>query len=78
MVSLKEILALVTEAGRLKVAITITHPMTVGFGCTLTVEQQQELVAMGAIIEHSFVACHAGTRRNEPEAYDRLHQDLGG
>jgi len=56
-VSLKEILALVTEAGRLKVAITITHPMTVGFGCTLTVEQQQELVAMGAIIEHSFVAC---------------------
>ena len=56
-VSLKEIFALTAEARRLGVKITITHPMTTGFGCKLTLEQQQELVSMGAVIEHCFVAC---------------------
>ncbi|OPY76326.1 MAG: hypothetical protein A4E64_01575 [Syntrophorhabdus sp. PtaU1.Bin058] len=56
-VSLKEIYALTAGAKRIGARITITHPMTTGFGCTLTVEQQKELVAMGAVIEHSFVAC---------------------
>jgi len=56
-VSLKEIFALTTEARRLGGKITITHPMTTGFGCKLTLEQQQELVSMGAVIEQCFVAC---------------------
>jgi hypothetical protein len=56
-IALKEIYALTAEAKRLGVKITITHPMSTGFGCTLHLEQQKELVAMGAIIEHSFVAC---------------------
>jgi hypothetical protein len=56
-VSLKEIFALTAEARRLGIMITITHPMTTGFGCKLTLEQQQELVSMGAVIEQCFVAC---------------------
>jgi hypothetical protein len=56
-ISLKEIFALTAEARHLGVKITITHPMTTGFGCTLTVEQQKELVSMGAVVEHCFVAC---------------------
>lgn len=56
-VSLKEIYALTTEAQKMGTKITITHPMTTGFGCKLTLEQQKELVSMGALIEHSFVAC---------------------
>jgi hypothetical protein len=56
-VSLKEIYALTAEAMRLGTKITITHPMATGFGCKLTLEQQQELVSMGAVIEHSFVTC---------------------
>jgi hypothetical protein len=55
--SLKEIFALTAEAQKLGVRITITHPMTSGFGCKLTIEQQQELVSMGAVIEHCFAAC---------------------
>jgi hypothetical protein len=56
-VSLKEIFALTAQARRLGVKITITHPMSAGFGCRLTLEQQQELVSMGALIEQCFVAC---------------------
>ena len=56
-VSMKEIFALAIEARRLGAKITITHPMTTGFGCKLTLEQQLELVSMGAVIEHCFVAC---------------------
>jgi hypothetical protein len=56
-IALQEIYALTAEANRLGAKITITHPMSTGFGCTLNPEQQKELVAMGAIIEHSFVAC---------------------
>ena len=56
-VALEEIYALTARATDLGVKVTITHPLTPGFGCKLTLEQQQELVAMGAVIEHSFVAC---------------------
>lgn len=56
-VSLKEIFALTAEARRLGGKITITHPMATGFGCRLTLEQQEELVSMGAVIEQCFVSC---------------------
>ncbi|MFH1123224.1 MAG: DUF6282 family protein [Pseudomonadota bacterium] len=56
-VALDEIYALTARATELGAKVTITHPLTAGFGCKLTLEQQQELVAMGALIEHSFVAC---------------------
>ncbi|MBM4432662.1 MAG: hypothetical protein FJ025_01505 [Chloroflexi bacterium] len=56
-VSVPEIYALTNEARRRQIKLTITHPLTKGFGSTLTVGQQQELVNKGAYIEHCFVAC---------------------
>lgn len=56
-VSEQEIYAVTAEARRMGIRITITHPLSSGFGCTLSLDRQQELVAMGAVIEHCFVAC---------------------
>jgi hypothetical protein len=56
-VSIPEIYALTAEARRRQIKVTITHPLTKGFGSTLTIEQQKELAGKGAYIEHCFVAC---------------------
>jgi hypothetical protein len=56
-VAIEEIYALVAEARDMKVRVTVTHPLSSGFGCTLSLDQQRELVSMGAFIEHAFVAC---------------------
>ena len=56
-VSQEEIYAIMLEAQRLGIKITITHPLTPGFGYKLSLDQQKELVSMGAVIEHCFVAC---------------------
>jgi len=56
-ISIPEIYAVTTEARRRQIKVTITHPLTEGFGSTLTIQQQKELVNQGAYIEHCFVAC---------------------
>jgi len=56
-ISIPEIYALTTEARRRQIKVTVTHPLSKGFGSTLTVEQQKELAGKGAYIEHCFVAC---------------------
>ena len=56
-VALDEIYAVTAKARQLGAKVTITHPLHTGFGCRLTLDQQQELVSMGAMIEHCFVAC---------------------
>ncbi|MFC1534795.1 DUF6282 family protein [Thermodesulfobacteriota bacterium] len=56
-ISLEEIYTLTAKAKELGVIVTITHPLTPGFGDKLTLQQQKELVSMGALIEHCFVAC---------------------
>lgn len=56
-ISLDEIFTLTSKANELGVRTTITHPLHTGFGCKLTLKQQQELVSMGCFIEHCFVAC---------------------
>jgi hypothetical protein len=56
-VAMDEIYALVTEARGMKIRVTVTHPLSSGFGCTLSLDQQRELVSMGAFIEHAFAAC---------------------
>ena len=65
-VSIPEIYAITTEARRQQIKVTITHPLTEGFGCTLTIEQQKELVNKGAYIEHCFVACMPLLGRLDP------------
>jgi hypothetical protein len=56
-ISIPEIYAITAEARRRQIKVTITHPLTEGFGCTLTIEQQKELARKGAYIEHCFLAC---------------------
>jgi len=56
-ISAQEIFELTKKAREMGIKITITHPLTSGFGNRLNMEQQKELVSMGAYIEHCFVAC---------------------
>lgn len=56
-ISLEEMVAVTAKGNALGVKITITHPLHTGFGQRLTLKQQQELISMGSIIEHCFVAC---------------------
>lgn len=53
----EEIYALVSTAKEMGVTAIVTHPLTKGFGYQCTLEEQRELVSMGALIEHCFVAC---------------------
>jgi hypothetical protein len=56
-VSRNEIYALIMAAKEIRVKAVITHPLTKGFGYQCTLEEQRELVSLGAFIEHCFVAC---------------------
>lgn len=56
-VSVPEIYAVTAQARQMGIKVTITHPLTRGFGIILTMEQEKELVSMGAYIEHCFAAC---------------------
>jgi hypothetical protein len=56
-VSLNEIFALVSAATEVGAKAIVTHPLTKGFGCQCTLQEQQQLASMGAFIEHCFVAC---------------------
>lgn len=56
-VALEEIFAVTTQARRMGIKTTITHPLNSSFGTVLTIQQQKDLVDMGAYIEHCFVSC---------------------
>jgi hypothetical protein len=55
-ISIPEAFALVAEARRAQIKVTITHPLSKGIS-NPTLEQHKELVGKGAYIEHCFVAC---------------------
>ncbi len=56
-VSFPEINALVDEARRLGVGkIVITHALEPRFGATLSIDQQKQMVAKGAHIEHTYLS----------------------
>ncbi len=56
-ISIPEIYEVTKKAREMGIKTTITHPLTGGFGEGLSMDQQIELVSMGAYIEHCFVAC---------------------
>jgi hypothetical protein len=57
-ISIPEINVVTTEAKRMGIKVTITHPLNSSFGSMLTMDQQKELVAEGRVyIEHCFVSC---------------------
>ena len=56
-VSFPEIVAVVDEARRLGIdKIVITHALEPRFGATLSIEQQEQMAAKGACIEHSYLS----------------------
>lgn len=56
-VSVEESVALVKEAQKRKLPkIMVTHPLSKRVGAHLTLEQQAEMVARGAVIEHCFLS----------------------
>jgi hypothetical protein len=56
-VSFEEVNALVDEARRLGIdKIVITHALEPRFGATLSIEQQKQMVAKGAYIEHTYLS----------------------
>ncbi len=56
-ISVEEIYSVTARARQMGIKVTITHPLNTFFGSPLTKAQQQELVAMGAYIEHTFATC---------------------
>ena len=56
-ISIPEIYAITAEGIRRGVKVTITHPLNSHFGNVLNLEQEKELVAMGAYLEQCFVSC---------------------
>ncbi len=56
-VAAEEVFALVEEAHRQNLRITVTHPLLKGHGAGLSIEQERALAAMGAVMEHTFVPC---------------------
>jgi len=56
-VSFAEINAFVDEARRLGIAkVVITHALEPRFGATLSIDQQKQMVAKGACIEHTYLS----------------------
>jgi hypothetical protein len=54
-VSIPEIYALVEAAHGLGIRVTVTHPLNESYGAKLTLQQQLELAARGALMEHCFL-----------------------
>ena len=75
-ISVPEIYTIATKVKDMGVKLVITHPLTEQFGSPLTIKQQQELVDMGAFIEHCFDTCMPLHGRLDPmrmaEAINRV------
>ena len=76
-ISLAEILALADETQRMGIKLVVTHPLTHSFGNSLTIEQQQALVARGAYIEHCFNVCMPLFERLDPKIIAEAIKTVG-
>ena len=56
-ISVPEVYALVTQACRMGVKVTVTHPLNESYGSRLSLKQQLELASQGALLEHCFLDC---------------------
>ncbi len=67
-ISTAEIFALLDEAQRIGIQRTIiTHPMSVSFGCSASLEEQKKMVRQGVFIEHCFIATMPTGDRTDPQ-----------
>jgi imidazolonepropionase-like amidohydrolase len=67
-ISTPEIFALLEEAQRIGIQRTIiTHPISVSFGCSASLEEQKKMVRPGVFIEHCFIATMPTGDRIDPQ-----------
>jgi len=76
--STEEILLLLAQAKERGLKkIIVNHPLTVSFGPTAPISKQKEMVKLGAIIEHTFVACMPAHDRLDPGMIQEAVQEIG-
>ena len=67
-ISTPEIFALLEEAQRIGIQRTIiTHPISVSFWCSASLEEQKKMVRPGVFIEHCFIATMPTGDRIDPQ-----------
>ena len=67
-ISTPEIFALLDEAQKIGIQRTIiTHPISVSFGCSASLEEQKKMVRQGVFIEHCFIATMPTGDRIDPQ-----------
>ncbi len=67
--SVKEALILVDEAKKMGLPkVVVTHPLETRVGATLSLDEQKQVTARGAIIEHCFLGCMPTSERLDPRA----------
>lgn len=76
--STPEILALLEEAKRVGVPRTIiTHPMSLGFGPTASIDEQKSMVREGVFIEHCLIATMPTSDHLEPKKIAQAIREVG-
>ncbi len=77
-ISTPEIFALLDEAQRIGVErIIITHPMSLSFGCSASLEEQKKMVRPGVFIEHCFIATMPTGDRMDPQKIAEAMRAVG-
>lgn len=71
-ISIPESLAVANLALEKKIDVIITHPFVKPFGDSIEMEQAQELVSKGAIIEFCFLACMPPMRITPAEVISKI------
>ena len=76
--STKEILLLLARAKEKGLQkVLVNHPLTLSFGPTASIAEQKEMAEMGAMIEHTFVACMPAHDRLDPGKIKEAIQEIG-
>jgi hypothetical protein len=76
--STEEILTLLARAREKGLKkVFVNHPLTISFGPTAPISKQKEMVALGAMIEHTFVPCMPAHDRLNPASIVEAIREIG-
>ncbi len=76
--STQEIFALLDEAARTGIErIIITHPLSISFGPTASIDDQKRMIREGVFIEHCFIATMPTSDRMDPQKIAHAIRAIG-
>ncbi|MBW2145787.1 MAG: hypothetical protein JRG73_15615 [Deltaproteobacteria bacterium] len=76
--STQEIFVLLDEAARVGIERTvITHPLSISFGPTASIDDQKRMVREGVFIEHCFIAAMPTSDRMDPQKIAQAIRTIG-